>query len=231
MRIKFSSLLFLLILFIQPVFAQNDGREGEDTVKIKRITLPKATLKINIPALLIDPKQSFFIATDTRVGRFFSIDMGAGPYFNSWAYSNYKNESIRGMRARLGIKYYYVFGRRLAPYVGFEGLFNRFTVKNYSDVCRSGCQYIEEMLLKEETVSKGLTARTGLQIFLGKEHKFFFDAYAGIGFKATDKSVNTPADGEIINNNFESWQLNTEEFGYNVYPNVILGIYFGYAFW
>jgi len=231
MRVKPILLLLIACSIFESSFGQDEESLDEDTVKIERITLPRATIKINIPAMTIDPKQSVFFATDTRIGRFLSLDMGAGPYFNSWAYNEYKGESIRGIRARLGVKYYYIFGRRLAPYVGVEGMFNRYALKNYREVCRSGCQYTEDMLVTQETLARGLSARTGLEIFLGKEKRFFFDAYGGVGFKVTDRSMNLPEDAVFSNSLSGFFGFDTQDNANDTLPNIILGIYFGYAFW
>lgn len=220
----------LLILFIGlsiPAFAQDEDFEKEKV----RMVLPNATVKLNIPVLLLDPKHAFFVSTDTRLAPNWSLDMGVGYYFfmNNRAY--YENESFRGFRGRMGIKYYYVFGKRLAPYVGLEGMLNRFNLEEHAEVWRFGRQYMEEMVVDREVKSNGVAARTGLMVFMGEKQRFFFDVYAGIGYKFMEISLDLPSDGEIIEDNGFFNNLFDSDPGEYYIPNIILGIHFGYAFW
>jgi len=220
-------------MFSTPLFAQDDewGEEKKEKKEITKISVPNATVKFNVPVLFLDPKHAFFVATDTRLGKYFSLDMGMGYYFllNNRAY--YEDESFSGFRGRVGIKYYYIFGQRLAPYVGFEGMLNRFNIKEYQDICRFGCQYNETFLTNREVKAMGLAARTGLMIFMGKQKRLFFDVYAGVGYKYLEISDDIPSDAEIIGDRGWFGNLYDSDPGDYHVGNVILGIYFGYAFW
>jgi len=219
--------LFASKVLAQEVYSSNYLQVSERQV----VELPRNTIKINIPCLLVDPKKAFFISTDTRLADFLSIDMGAGFYFDSWVYNEFRGENIRGIRARLGLKYYFVFGRRLAPYFGFEGMMNRYAIKHYESICRNGCQYVEDMLVKTSTQAKGISTRMGLQIFMGKEKKTFFDFYGGIGLKVVDRTDDLPADAEYFtrNNDFLTPFPDETTSGHYYGPNLILGVYFGYC--
>jgi len=227
--------VLLLLSFISPAIAQEEG----DTLQIKEIIkekakVPKATIKINIPCLLIDLKRALFVSTDTRLNNFLSVDMGAGFYFDSWVYNEFRNENIRGIRARLGLKYYYTLGSRITPFVGFEGMINRYSIKHYETVCRYGCQYQEVMLIKTNTQAEGISARTGFQIYMGKEKRSFFEFYGGLGLKVVDRNEDLPADSGFFGFGNDIVGLNPipdeRSSGHYFGPNLILGAYFGYSF-
>lgn len=228
-RIFLSAIAFTSITnFVEA--QDQDSTEYTFEYKVEKVTIPRATIKINIPCLTIDPKRNLFISTDTRINKFLSMDMGAGPYLDSWYYNEYKDETIRGIRTRLGVKYYYTFGGRVAPYFGAEGMFNRYTVKNYEEVCRNGCQFIQTMLIGNQTQAYGVALRAGFQVFMGKTKKTFFDIYGGLGIKITDRTSGLPEDGELF---FRASNLGiTDGFqpGHFQVPNIILGAHLGYSF-
>lgn len=226
---KILQAAFLLTYFTIPALSQEE--KEIDRKEAAKITVPNATLKFNIPVLIIDPKHAFFVSTDTRLGNNWSLDMGVGYFFYLNDRAIYKDESFSGVRGRVGIKYYYLFGRRLAPYIGLEGMLNRFNIKEYEQVCRFGCQYWENLIVDKEVKASGISTRTGLQIFLGEKKRFMFDVYAGLGYKFVEVDENIPADAENFDRlNFFESLYDSGEGDYHV-PNIILGIHFGYVFW
>src|SRR5690606_19893494 len=146
------------------------------------------------------------------------------PVFNEL----YESEKHHGLRARMGIKYYYKFTHRLAPYIGAEGMYNFIRHTTFEDVCRFGCQYVETMLIPMETTAAGGAFKTGVHFYPGKSKKVMFDFYTGLGAKMVHIKPSVPADSEMLSqpNNFDLRRTP----GKYYLPDFLLGAYFGYSF-
>jgi len=203
-------------------------------------TIPKATLKINIPCLIDPLRQSLFFASDIKVAESWSIDAGAGWFFNRGFDEKYKGESYSGLRARLGFKYYYMVknrnyhnnGRRnnIAPYLGFEAKYNFIVDSEYETLCRYGCQYQETLILGENHSVYGGAFKTGIHVYMGQKKRMFFDFYSGIGYRFVNIAPGKlPADAERLfwENNFFSLQRAPGKYHL---PDFLLGFYLGYRF-
>lgn len=215
----------------QNAFARFTSIAVQDSVP--RLTLvSKATIKLNLPCLIDPFRQSIFFASDLQIATKTSIDFGLGWFFHDWGSGDYryKEETFNGIRARLGIKYYYLDHktkpRRIAsPYIGIEAKYNRIVDRNFENICRYGCQYEETMLMTENRTVYGISFKYGLHFFFGKDRRFFFDAYTGLGYRYLRIEENAiPLDAErfTTGNPFQAGpgQYDT--------PDFLLGFYLGY---
>jgi hypothetical protein len=220
----------------------NFSSSEENTVDstTTRQGIAKATLKINIPCLIDPLRQSLFFASDIKVAESWSIDAGAGWFFNRGFDEKYKGESYSGLRARLGFKYYYMVknrnyhnnGRRnnIAPYLGFEAKYNFIVDSEYETLCRYGCQYQETLILGENHSVYGGAFKTGIHVYMGQKKRMFFDFYSGIGYRFVNIAPGKlPADAERLfwENNFFSLQRAPGKYHL---PDFLLGFYLGYRF-
>jgi hypothetical protein len=223
-----SYILLLLTFFSVSAQPENDGEASPK--KYSGYAIPKATIKINIPCLLDPLKSSLFVASDIRLARKWSADIGAGWFMGSWANPMFVGESMNGLRARLGFKYHYVVTKRIAPYVGVEGKMNLIYEKKYERVCRYGCQYIEDMKITSVTQTYGAALKAGIQLYLGKKENFLIDAYSGLGFKFINKEMRLPADSETLPTfDMDIFQFDRSPGKYRS-PDFLFGFYFGYCF-
>jgi hypothetical protein len=244
---------FGLITFLSCtiVHAQEENVDSNDKVILNRDNaVPKISVKLDLVALLLAPKQACYLATDVRISKSLSFEVGAGAYFRSWAFSQYKGETFSGVRARLGLKYYYTVKRSIAPYMGLEVLFDSYKANQYYDVTKYGTMYnlfngvsrfeghyIDKMSLTTKTKATGVALKTGIHIFLGSKKNLFFDVYGGVGIKSTNKDRNMPA--YPVHQVYRDQQFWLLEFlridydrdpGHYVDPYVFFGVYFGYSF-
>ncbi len=247
-----SRLLFYFVFFIgcgnavkansngfsQLIFPSSEENTADTTATNKGIA--KATLKINIPCLIDPLRQSLFFASDIKVAGSWSIDAGAGWFFNRGFDDKFKGESYSGLRARLGFKYYYMEKKRnnynngrksnIDPYLGFEAKYNFIVDSEYETLCRYGCQYQETLILAENHAVYGGAFKTGLHVYMGEKKRMFFDFYTGIGYRFVNISPGKlPADAERLfwQNNFLSLQRTPGKYHL---PDFLLGFYLGYKF-
>jgi len=222
----------------QLIFPYSEENITDTTATNKDIA--KVTLKINIPCLIDPLRQSLFFASDIKVAESWSIDAGAGWFFNKGIDEKLKGESYGGLRVRLGFKYYYMVKNRnyhqnarksnIAPYLGFEAKYNFMVDSEYETLCRYGCQYQETVILAENHAVYGGAFKTGLHVSMGEQKRMFFDFYTGIGYRFVNIAPSKlPADAERLfrENNFFSLQRTPGKYHL---PDFLLGFYLGYKF-
>jgi hypothetical protein len=132
------------------------------------------------------------------------------------------------LRARLGYKYYYISYKYVAAYVGVEAKYNYIENKSYEELCRYGCQYTEWLLIKTTSHTAGVSIKTGLQVFLGREKRFFFEPYLGLGYRYLNRWSLYPEDAENLERQNGFGILRRPGIYHS--PDFLLGVNFGYAF-
>lgn len=215
-------LVFLFLLFGTSLFAQN-GRDANSTA------IPHFTLKTNLGILISPAKQAFAFTTDIRVAPRFSIDVGAGAFFNSLSFAQFKDETYTGLRLRGGFKYYFDALGGNPFHVGVEFKYNGIKNLNYREILRQGGQYVETRLTDRRVKTVGVAARIGWHFFVGKRDQFLVEPFMGLGLMRHDVSFNLPPDAEVFQEN----GLFSFEYGIgkSTTPDVLLGLHFGYVFW
>ncbi len=215
-------LVFLFLLFSTNLFAQN-GRGADSTA------IPLFTLKTNLGILISPAKQAFAFTTDIRVVPRFSIDVGAGAFFNSLSFAQFKDETYTGLRLRGGFKYYFGALKDGPFHIGVEVKYNGIKNLNYREILRQGGQYVETRLTDRRVKTVGVAARIGWHLFVGKRDQFLVEPFMGLGLMRHDVSFNEPPDAEV----FQEDGLFSFEYviGKSATPDMLMGLHFGYVFW
>ncbi len=222
-------LLICLITFDSRVFAVENSLFPDSIPRYS--TLVPFTLKLNIPCLIDPFRQSLYVGSDLKLSPKISMDVALGWYFNS-ENVRFKDASFNGVGTRVGLKYFYlenstVMRRRVSPYFGVEAKFNHIVENNFETVCRYGCQYTEILDVQYKRTVYGLSAKYGFHLMLGKQRKWFFDFYGGLGYRNVDyKRGVLPTDAE----EFGRRGLFEGALGNFSTPDILLGFYFGYRF-
>ena len=218
------AIVFLLTLLPCYLPAQTDDAPG----------IPRLTLKTNAGILINPFKQAFGFATDIRLSRRISADIGAGAFFNSAAFANNKGESYRGMRLRAGIKYFLIQSERNAFHVGLEGKYHDIKNIQIREVFRQGQQYLQFYPVERKVRTKGIALRAGWQFYLGAKKRFFIEPYTGLGVLFHDVHSGLPPDATLVGDDVqEFFPLASFEYGEgkSTTPDVLLGLHCGIALW
>jgi len=145
-------------------------------------------------------------------------------WIQTWFYISTANaDNISSSGYRLGGELKYVIWKGM--YFALQGFYNDYTKSTEEYVWRFGETYEEKMDVERFITSWGSHTKGGY-ILSNPDKKFFFDFYAGLGFRQKTILIpDLPEDAEIIDNG---------EFdqppGTYVYPSVTMGFAVGYTF-
>lgn len=163
--------------------------------------LPRFTLKTDALALINPVKIAVTLSSDIRVGRRISVDAGLGAIVESTNFAYYKGESYKGLRLRLGGKYWIPLKEALSFHLGLEAKYNDVRHVELLEITRQGFQYSEIYPVKRTVETWGLAVRTGWVVFLGKNNRIFLDFFSGLGFAVHQVGQTIPKDAEILDTN------------------------------
>lgn len=213
------ALVFLLLLIRSGLFAQSG-----DIPKI-----PRLTFKVNAGPLLIPFKQAAAFATDVRLAPRWSIDLGAGAFFNSTVFAGTEGESYKGLRTRAGVKYHFTSVEHTTFYAGLEGKYQDIRHINIAQVFRQGRQYIEWYPMERKVRTGGVAVRVGWQHYMGKNKRLLLDQFVGLGVDFHRVKIDLPPDAERI----ETGRFFTLELpeGNHRRVSFLLGLHIGFVHW
>ncbi|MBK9338580.1 MAG: hypothetical protein IPM98_19450 [Lewinellaceae bacterium] len=213
---------FVLLLVLLPALVLAQAGKGP--------LAPRLALKANLMPLINPAKQAVALAADLRVAPRFGVDVGVGYVFNSTNFARFKGESYQGMRWRAGAKYFLDLTPDLAFHIGFEAKYNDITNIQIKRVLRQGGQYIELLEIDRKVRTTGYALRLGWQFYSGPDKRFLVEPFLGFGVATHRVTRNLPPDAELLETGGDLFSFEYEP-GKTSTPDMLLGVYLGYAFW
>lgn len=215
--------IILLLLFTQI------GLLAQPATTSDALQIPQLTFKVNIAPLLIPFKQAAAFATDIRLAPRWSIDLGAGAFFNSTVFASTEGESYTGLRTRAGVKRHFSSVEQTTFYAGLEGKYQDIRHRNIMEVFRQGRQYVEWYTVRRNVRTGGVAARVGWQHYMGKNKRLLLDQFVGLGIDFNRVQFDLPPDAEIA----ETGGLITLELpeGNSRRASFLLGLHIGFVLW
>lgn len=150
------------------------------------------------------------------------VEANAG-WIQTWFYmSNENADNIFSSGYRLGGEVKYVIWKGM--YFGLQGFYNDYTKTSEEYVWRNGETYEEKMDVERLITSWGGHTKGGY-ILTPHNKKYFFDFYAGLGFRVKEILIpDLPDDAEIIDTGDFS-----QSPGVHTYPSITLGVAVGFT--
>jgi hypothetical protein len=151
------------------------------------------------------------------------VEVDAG-WIQTWFYMSTANaDNISSSGFRLGGELKYVIWHGM--YIAVQGFYNDYTKSSEEYVWRFGETYEEKMDVERFITSWGAHTKGGF-ILQRPDKNFFFDFYAGLGFRQKTILIpGLPEDAAII----EDGEFDQPP-GTYVYPSVTMGFAIGYTF-
>ena len=149
------------------------------------------------------------------------VEADAG-WIQTWFYLSTENaDNISNSGFRLGGELKYVIWHGM--YFALQGFYNDYTKSSEEYVWRFGETYEEKMDVERLITSWGGHLKGGI-ILTKPRKKFFFDFYAGLGFRQKEILIpGLPDDAEIIDDGDFS-----QPPGIHAYPSMTLGVAIGW---
>jgi len=220
----------LLLFCLLPLGALH----AQDSLATQTHSIPLLTLKTNATTLLNMAKTSAMLTADLRLARRWSVDLGVGSFLFSSFFANDPGEHYYGLRARAGLKYFYLLRPGASWHVGIEGKYNDVDHAYWETVLRQGGQFEQILLIDRNVKSRGAALRTGVQFYFDPDRRLLLDVYTGVGFMSNNVTESSrPPDAERFFTG--GFLFSRDDFRYPIgrqtRADFLLGLHIGYAFW
>ncbi len=211
-------ILCLVVMLSNPLAA--DAQDSQ----LKMPFSPKIIAKYSVLSLA-ELENTFQVGVEYLYKPKISFQQQLGYTFNTPL-----DHNLRGIRSRSEMRFYYTKGDRAQGYVAPEILYRFLQQYGTRTFWREEGAYQQTIAFRANRNVIGFMPKIGLtnNIF---ENKFAVDFAFGIGVKATYYNSNVP--GNIVNENFfftnEYFNSNLRNNGFEVLPNVYLGLLLGFV--
>ncbi len=130
---------------------------------------------------------------------------------------------------RAGLKYVLRPTKSGAIHLGIEGRYHDIRHISIRQVFRQGQQYIEILPVERTVRTYGLAGRIAWPHYFGRDQRFLFETFMGLGFQTHHVSRRLPPDAELIDNRaFFTFEL---EPGNSSFLDVLFGVNVGVVLW
>lgn len=191
--------------------------------------IPRLALKAHILPLFNPFKTAADLVADIRLAPAFSVDLGAGRLLHSRFYADEAGESYTGLRLRGGFKYFMPTSGKHALHLGLEARYHDIRHVKVADALRQGGQYVETIQYDRNVRAAGLAFRMGFQGYFGKNDRFVWEPFCGLGFSQYNIRVDVPSDAELL----AGGRLFDLEYPVGKSPGLhfLFGVHLGWCFW